>query len=377
MDLQEIKEAINELPAERRRALAAWMQDQQRPAPLGWWARRRSRPARMRVRPALRNAVVGTLIGLAGFACMEGAIFHSGWYNKYLEPNSRAGQVEYNMFWLQRMRRPQAPDVLVLGDSRIAEGFSSRTANKAAAGQVHFTSFGISGSTARIWYYTLRDGDKNRNRFAAILIPFDRYSDIENGDVYQDRIFDFGYLAGRLRWSDCWDFSRSYISPDLRRDVLTQCIFRGIALRPDVLDFLSNIRERLRRAKEWRNSGEEYMEGYGGKPENMTGLTLDQATHTIHFPPGVKDWQIQSAQGTLTPYIVPQTGSITAYRRRWIGRILDLYRNSATRFIFFQLPNAPLPLPDAAEPARFIDSVQSAPAGDHSAGGYLSPPAEA
>jgi hypothetical protein len=353
VDLNEIKEAIRGLAPEGRRELLAWMADEERAAPSA-----QAKPDRVPVLPGLTRAVAGTLIGLIGFALVEGAIFHSGWYSKYLEPNSRAGQVEYSLFWLQRMRRPPAPDILVMGDSRIAEGFSSRTANAAFGGKVHFTNLAVSGSIARIWYYMLRDGDKTRDRFSAIVIPFDNYSDIERGAVNQDRDLDLGYLAGRLRWSDCWDYSRSYLMAELRRSVLTECTIRGLVLRPDVLDFLSNIPQRLKRAKDWRNNGEIYEYAYTGRPEALTGLTFDAATRTIHFPPGAKDWQIPSVRATLNPYIVPQTGSITVYRRRWIGGILDLYKNSATRFIFIQMPNAPVPLPEPAEPAAFIDSVK-------------------
>ena len=65
---------------------------------------------------SLRRAVIGTVIGLLAYVAVEGFLFHSGWYNKYLEPNSSAGEVEYYQFWLRRMWPPKVPDVLVLGD---------------------------------------------------------------------------------------------------------------------------------------------------------------------------------------------------------------------------------------------------------------------
>lgn len=358
MDSGEIKEAIGRLSPEARRELLEWLKQQHRPA---WVKAIRLVERRWDSIPGLRRAVLGTLIGLIGFVAVETAIFDSGWYSKYLEPDSRAAQVEYNLFWLQRAVPPKVPDVLVVGDSRIAEGFSTRIAEAATGGRLHFINMGMPGASPRVIYYALRDAEKNRKRFSAIVIPLDRYSDRDEAGEVENNPTDLSFLAGRLRLSDCWDYSRTYTNSEMRRDVLTECLIRGLAFRPDVQAFLANIPERLKRAKDWRNNGAGYVAGYGGKPEDLRGLTLDATTETIHFPPGVKDWQIGSVRAILLPSQAPQTGALTAYRRRWIGGILDLYKNSATRIIFFQLPNAPLPLPEPVQPARFIDSVKARP----------------
>lgn len=346
--MTELKQAIGGLTPQERRELLAWLTEQDRPV-------RKARPA-----GSLQRAVIGTLLTLLAYVAAEGFLFHSGWYNKYLEPNSAAGEVEYYQFWLRRMWPPKVPDVLVLGDSRIGEGMSERDANASVGGKVHFTPMGMPGSAARIWYYALRDMEKDRNRFSAIVIALDRYSDVDGEDM-QDRREDLNYLAGRLALRDCWDFAHSFLMPERQRSILTGCVFRGIVFRQDVMEFLSNIHRRLERSKDWRNSGAGYIAGYGGKPETMTGVSFDPVTRTIHFPPGAKDWQISSARATLTPDPAPQRGFTTAYRQRWLGAILDLYKNSKTRIVFFQLPNAPLPAPDLAVPARFLKSIASRP----------------
>jgi len=347
--LTELKQAIGGLTPQERRDLMVWLAEQDRPVQAPG-------PA-----VSLRSAVIGTLLMLIAYVAAEGFIFHSGWYAKYLEPNSTAGQVEYNLFWLRRTGKPKVPDVLVVGDSRIAEGFSARVAMAADGGRVHFVNFGMPGAAPRVWYYVLRDMDKDRNRFSAIVLALDHYSDSDRADVPQNNPTDLSFLAGRLRFSDCWDFSRSFLKPDLRRSALTGCLIRGIAFRADVMSFLLDIPDRLARSKDWRNQGAGYIDGYGGKPETLAGLTFDPVSQSIHFPPGLKDWQINTARSTLTPYIVPQTGALTAYRRRWIGGILDLYKNSATQIVLFQLPNAPLPVPEPTGPPRFLRSVASRP----------------
>lgn len=361
MDSNEIKAAINALSPEQRRELLAWLKERNRPLWLAWLSRLRAKSKPARIPPGLRRAVAGTLVGLIAFAVVEAAIFRSGWYGKYLEPVSMAGQMEYHLFWLRRMPPQKVPDVLVLGDSRIAEGFSVRIASAAVAGRVHFVNLAMLGSTPRVWYYTLRNIGKDLNRFSAIVIPFVRYSDLDAGEDLPNRVSDLNFLAAHLHWSDCRDFARSFTDTEVRRDALAECLFRGVALRPDIYEFLSDIPHRLKRAKDWRNNGLAYSEGYTGRPEDLKGLTMDEVSGTIQFPPGAKQSQIDTARATLTPPVVPQTGAVTAYRRRWIGAILELLKTSPARVIFIQIPNAPLPLADSTVPAQFIDSVKVNP----------------
>jgi hypothetical protein len=293
----------------------------------------------------------------------ERTIFRGSWYRERLEPNSTTGQVEYHLYWLKHAapEKVKVPEVLVVGDSRIAEGFAARTAASAVQGRLHFTNFGIPGSAPRVWYYVLRDADPDRNRFAAIAIALDHYSDDDGGDDQSNRRPDLNYLASRLKISDCSDFARSYSDRTMRRGVLTDCLFPGVSMRADVLAFLSDIPDRLARAQDWREHGAGYVDGYGGKPEELTGLTVDRASRSIHFPPGLQDWQTTTIQQTIFPDPTPQTGALTRYRLRWLGRILDLYKRSKTEIVFFQIPRAPWPGTESKGPKRFLDSVAGRP----------------
>lgn len=349
MEFAEIQKAIEALPLERRRALLKWLQDRQRSE------RRAARPAKRPVTTG--QAVWWTLLSLAAFFLVDGAIFRSGWYLKYLQPDSTTGQLEMHLFWLRHEFPTKEPEAAVIGDSRVAEGFAARKAGQSVGGRIHFWNLGVAGSTPRTWFYILRDADPERRRFAAIVVAMDRYSDEDGWEDPSNRVSDLNYAVGRLRLTDCLDFSRSYRWPELRRAALTGCIFKAVTLRRDVQDLLANRAERLKLAKAWRNEGHGYIDGYGGKPEDLTGLTADLAAHSLHFPAGAKAWQTESVRSILLSAPAPQTGALTEYRKLWLGRILQMYRDSQTRIIFLELPGGPIARPEPKTPARFLRSI--------------------
>lgn len=291
----------------------------------------------------------------------EAAVFRSGWYCRYLEPNSSAGEVEYRLRWTLHTPRASVPEVAVVGDSRIAEGFSARNAGKAAGGRLHFTNMGLPGTSPRVWYYLLRDADPDRRRFSTIVLAFDQYSDQDSPEDLRNRPTDIHYVAGRLGFEDCFDFADSFPDRKLRAEALSGCFLKGIAFRADVQAFLSDIPGRVARAKDWRDNGYEYNENYGGMENNLTGLQVNAETREIHFPPNLTEQQMATIRSTCLPSAATQTGFTTLYRKEWIGSILDLYRGTKTRFVFLQIPRSPQPLPEQPTRARFIESVASNP----------------
>ena len=98
----------------------------------------------------LKIAVLWSLATLLVFLLAEAALFRSGWYFKDLEPDSSAGLVEYPLYWLRRSTvAKNAPanqhEIIVVGDSRVAEGFSTQQASEVTGGQTRFWNFGVPG----------------------------------------------------------------------------------------------------------------------------------------------------------------------------------------------------------------------------------------
>ncbi len=354
-DLQEIRDAIGNLPPEQQESLAKWLRQR---------AARESREKRIiRGRQVFFRspALAWTVLSLFAFLIAEGAIFRAGWYNKYLEPQSSAGMVESYLFWLKHTLPTAAPEVMVLGDSRIAEGFSSRDADHVAANKIHFWNFGMGGTSPRIWYYVLRDADPTRRRFRAIAIALDHYSDQDEFDSRPNRVIDLNFIIGRLRLTDCPDFATSMVSPEFKSKALAGCLFKGIPLRRDAQEFLLNVSDRIKRSKEWHNNGLVYTTDYLGREENLEGLSADFARRTIVYPPGIDEQRRSSIEAMVMPAPAPQTGETTRYRELWLGRILDLYKDSPTQIIFYELPRAPLPRPEDRVPATWLQSALRRP----------------
>jgi hypothetical protein len=295
-----------------------------------------------------------TIISLLLFVGVEAAIFRTGWYGKYLEPGSSAGAVESRLYWLSRPDPAKVPEILVVGDSRMAEGFSAPLADQTTGGRVHFWSLGIPGTTPRAWYYELRDADPTRRRFSKIAIAIDQYADEDHDDDPADFILDLNFVIMRLRLSDCFGFATSMATLDREMHALSGCLFKGTTLRSDLQAFLFNRPDRIKRADDWRKNGLAYIGDYPGRSENLDGLTADFEHRTIHFPPGLSDFTKDIITQMVMPAPVPQHGALTRYRERWLTGILNLYKDSPTRIVFFELARAPLPKPDSRAPQTWL-----------------------
>ena len=101
------------------------------------------------------------LISIAAFICVDGLVFHTPLYSLILAPDSYAGRIAI----LTRAERSRAPsglkEVLVLGDSRIAEGFSAAVADKlSSVDGFKFVNLAEPASAVNMWDYMLREVDR-------------------------------------------------------------------------------------------------------------------------------------------------------------------------------------------------------------------------
>ncbi len=268
-------------------------------------------------------------------------------YPPVLDPNSSTGLFEL-IFRRERSAQATGGDnlVLTLGNSRFA--FSRKILDhRADKSDYTFREAGIAGGGPRVWYYMLRDLDPTAQRYRAIVLGMDDYDDEDRPENPNDVVRDLHFVIARLRLSDLVDFSRSFQNPELQWSAFRGQLLKGITYKADVQEFLSNPRARLA-------SVDLYNEGYANwdydylvPEQSMAGLSIDWKTLAVTFPAGADASQRGSVNDFLAHPADPQTGRLAAFRRRWLGRIVNRYRQSRTKVIFIRLPRGPIPRPDS------------------------------
>ena len=163
------------------------------------------------------------LLGIAALICVDGAVFHSGLYVSILAPSSYAGRV-VKITRAEKGRTPSdLKEVLVLGDSRIAEGFSATLANEiGSAAGLKFVSLAEPAASANTWYYMIREVDPTTRRYAAIVIPYSIGYEPNSADPLR-----ISMTAPLLRYGDCFYFASRFQRWSGRFRAFIACILRG------------------------------------------------------------------------------------------------------------------------------------------------------
>jgi hypothetical protein len=283
-------------------------------------------------------------VALAIFTLIDGAIFHSGLYASFVEPNSAAGAL-HSFLWMERHRKlDNRPQILAIGDSRM--GFRSRVLNDRADVDFTFASIATQGTTPRVWYYMLREIDPHADRYVAIVFGVDSFDD-EDWEDHAKRQTDIYYLSPILRIQDAITFGSSFPSFDLRWEAIQATLMRGWTFRRDVQALLrpGALEQRLKDVEWVRQEYAKAIYSYVYPEESLTGVTIDWKTRTATFPEGLSEQKRQQIKDVLLRPWGEYTGKQTAYMREWIGRIASRYRGSNTKLIFLRLPRGPIVRP--------------------------------
>jgi lysophospholipase L1-like esterase len=292
------------------------------------------------------QAAAAVIFSLVGVLALDGLLFRTSLYPSILEPDSSTGLFE---MILARERAAQARYganmVVTFGDSRFA--YAPRLANEVTdrTGLV-FRQAGVAGTDARSWYYMLRDLDPSAKRYRAVVIGVPDFDDEDEAGNPADDLRALHYVIARLRWSDIPEFAFSFPDRAARWQALRGSVLKGAVLQQDIRQFLSHPRKRLDYVALCRRGYEGWTYNYVETPRSMTGLAIDWATMTATFAPGAAADQRDTVRDVLLRPAQPQTGRVAAFRRQWLGRILDRYRGSPTRIVFVRLPRGAVPRPD-------------------------------
>ena len=238
------------------------------------------------------------LLGVAAFVCLDGIIFHTGLYVSMLAPDSYAGRLA--VITRAEKQRPASglKEVLVLGDSRMAEGFSTAVADEL-------------GSTAGL-------------KFVNLAEPALRIS----------------MAAPLLRYGDCFDFASGFQRWSGRFRAFAACILRGSAYQSDVADLLEHPVARMRSIQQ-EPKRLHSRAVYKGRDYDLVGTSYDRKTGQVTFSPRLTEAQREAVRKSLVQPSQAEIQYFLKLQRDWIPRIVKRYSNSPTAIVLTPVPRGP------------------------------------
>jgi hypothetical protein len=276
------------------------------------------------------------LLGVVTFICVDGMVFHTRLYTSILAPESYAGR----MTAITRAEKDRVSsglkEVLVLGDSRMAEGFSAAVANKISSVEgFKFVNLAEPASAVNIWDYMLREVDPTRHRYWAIVVPYGIGFEPNSADHLR-----ISMAAPLLRYGDCFNFASAFQRWSGRFRAFTACILRGSAFQSDVVNFLEDpigrIRNIQREPKRLRS-----RDLYKGRNYDIVGTSYDPKTGQVTFPPRLTEAQREAVRDSLLKPSQSETQDFLRMQRDGIQRILNRYSGSPTEIVLTPVPRGP------------------------------------
>lgn len=291
------------------------------------------------------RVLLAAVLGCAGVFGLDALLFRTKMYPQLIEPNSSTGLFELTLRREQKAQKQYGDNLVVtLGDSRL--GYSPKLADQLTpqTGYV-FRQAGLAGTDVRSWFYMLRDLDPTRRRYRAVVFALNDYDDEDGWGEPADDIRVLHYAINRLRLGDSLEFARSFRAPAAQWEAFRGSVFKGLVYQRDILEFLTHPKTRVDAVRLNNGGYETWTWEYVETPRNMVGLQIDWAHWKAVMPPGADVNQISTVNAFLMYPIAPQTGHFAEYRRKWFGKIIDLYRDSPTKIIFLRLARGPVPRP--------------------------------
>lgn len=283
-------------------------------------------------------------LGVALFAAIDHTLFSRSLYFRVVAPQSALGTV------VQALDSPRhVPDgrraVLLLGNSRVGEGFSASIADDVArrSGWTGtFVNSAVAGSYPRSWSYLLRQMQPTAGRIAAVAIMTASVQDVEGTDEF-DPLSDLALIHPLLRLADLPSIADTFPSRIGRQEALKAVLLRGYFYKSDVADLLARPWSRIHDVSLARQHGFEYIRDYPGRSPSLTGITFDPATGALFIPE-----RLPAIQTSLLPSYATQLRTEPArlpsadYRRRWFGSIADICAQAGIPLFVYRIPRGPL-----------------------------------
>ena len=280
------------------------------------------------------------------YAAFDTLVVRTGFYFRYAEPESIAGSVLLGRTLVDCRMDHSRENIIVLGDSRVGEGFSSKKANEIAkVTKLNFIGCGIPGSTPRVWAYFLRKVDPERTKFSAVVLMTDAVTDTEINEDFVNYKLDLNYCLPLLNWGDLQTFPATFSKPELRDRARRLIAFPLVFAQTDLRALLLHPLDRARKAAQWRSNYATGADDYPGQPTILPDLELEGSPLLPRDWAGIREEirpQLASYLALSSGYYPrPSVDLATQYRRLWFGQIAREYRAKGIPVFVFLMPRGP------------------------------------
>ena len=296
----------------------------------------------------VRSPLCVLALSIAFFFLCDLLIFRSNFYPRFLTENS-VGTLAYRVDRERhRTRPPGTKSLLLVGNSQVERGFSPTQFDRDFPNSgIHIMRADASKTYEEVWFYELKHIDPNHDKYSAILItlpdykiePFGGFGSIENYTVAT-------LLAPFVSPSDWIDIIGRFKGMRLR--VAELALFASHRYSFDLQDLFLDWELRMRVYQYKMTSGD----AFDGEPPVVPGAWKDltiQGDKVVNCVAPYNHFDCDDLEYTLRPVPKDEGQAITeinvAYERKWLGKIIDLYKGSKTQLIFVQMPRSPVPLP--------------------------------
>lgn len=314
----------------------------------------------------MKKLVLPLFVGLLVFVGLDTLVFRSGLYSRELSPLSIGGAAYYTDYFEKRRLADPGRDVLLTGDSRMSEGFSSHLANTSPAGkELHFIQAGIPGSTLRVWYYLLKDMDPKANRYRAIVLSLPSFRHVGGYDADpNNRPLDADILEPIITSRDFLDLTSTFPTYEARGQLWLRAAVAATNYRTDFQDFLLHPKTRIRGVRWRRSVASSYADDYTGHPESMAGLALDPQTQALIYPERLTSNEREAVDHRFKSPPPGSPDALDQYNAYWLKKICERYAHSGTKIVLARMPSTPLPQVTAdgnAAAADFLAAIKGRP----------------
>lgn len=281
------------------------------------------------------------VVALAFVALLDVSIFHTGLYNRWIEPESYSGRTERTAVRLDRVQaKTTGPLILVIGDSTtgsaVLEVELQRTLREWGH-EVTVINVALGGSTPRTWFHLLTHVEPWASAPTLLILG-----------VFPDSVREFPnevkpdleIIKTRLRLRDVAWLPATYSERDARARAAFGALFRMTLFRPDLQSFFRNPVERwraIRQEEHWRtqrragwtdeNWSTDSLESARLGPEGT--LDLGSVPNAMRDRPGA----LQDLQRLLRRRGKPPVRRVAAITPRNRQLLLDLLRHQQQRSV--------------------------------------------